>query len=209
MAVAGRVLAERGFERTRLRDVAEAAGVSIGLLQNYFETRDAMLEEAFSFMCEELIGRWREQAQLAPDPWQKIAGLIEELMKEPDPRAHSATWTEFCSSASRHPQLRPPVVSVYHTWRRILVAAVEEGRVLGLFPPGMPASDIADAINAEVDGLHMAMAVGAGLMDERRFSRLALGVASALLGREDSHRTAGDHPPGVVRRSSGRRGKAR
>ena len=98
LAVAGRVLAERGFERTRLRDVAEAAGVSIGLLQNYFETRDAMLEEAFSFMCEELIGRWREHAQLASDPWQKIAGLIEELMTEPDPRAHSATWTEFCSS---------------------------------------------------------------------------------------------------------------
>jgi AcrR family transcriptional regulator len=183
LAIAGRVLAERGFERTRLRDVATAAGVSIGFLQNYFETRDSMLEEAFSFMCEEIITRWRRRARLETDPWEKIAGLIEELVGDADPKAHSATWTEFCSSASRHPQLRPPVVRVYDTWRRILVEAIEEGVALGVFRPAMSVRDAADAINAEVDGLHMAMAVGGALMDEKRFRRLALGVASMLLGR--------------------------
>ncbi len=166
-----------------MRDVAAAAGVSIGFLQNYFESRDAMLEEAFSYMCEELIARWRRRAELETDPWEKIAGLIEELVGEADPQAHSTTWTEFCSSASRHPELRPPVVRVYDSWRRILVEAIDEGIALGLFSPGMAVGDIADAINAEVDGLHMAMAVGAGLMDEMRFRRLSLGVASMLLGR--------------------------
>jgi AcrR family transcriptional regulator len=183
LGVAARVLAQRGFERARLRDVAEAAGVSIGLLQNYFESRDAMLEEAFSWMCEQLIARWRSHSDLQADPWQRIVGLVDQLTNEPDPIAHSATWVEFCSSAARHRKLRPSVAKVCDTWRRILIEAVEEGTASGQFEPCLPARDIADTINAEVDGLHMALAVQANLMTTGRFRHLALTVASRLIGR--------------------------
>jgi AcrR family transcriptional regulator len=182
LGVAARVLADRGFERARLRDVAEAAGVSIGLLQNYFESRDAMLEEAFTWRCEQLIARWRSHSDLQADPWQRIVGLIDELMNQPDPIAHSVTWVEFCSSASRHRKLRASVARVYDTWRKILVEAVEEGTASAQFDPCLPADDIADAINAEVDGLHMAHAVQANLMTKGQFRHLALTVASRLIG---------------------------
>jgi AcrR family transcriptional regulator len=182
LAVAAAVLAKKGFDRARLRDVAEAAGVSLGLLQNYFETRDIMLAQAFSWMCDELIDRWAEHAASASDPWQKISGLIEEVMNEPDPRAHSATWVEFCSSASRYPQLRPPVARVYETWRQILIEAIDEGVRAGAFEPAMSVVDVADGINAVVDGLHMAMAAGTDFMNEERFLHLALTIAGELVG---------------------------
>jgi AcrR family transcriptional regulator len=183
LSVAATVLTERGFERTRLRDVAEAAGVSIGLLQNYFATRDAMVEEAFSFTCAELIARWREHAAQASDPWEKIVGLVDELLDDPEPRRHSATWTEFCASASRHPQLVEPVARVYETWHRILLDAVDEGIATGRFRPSMPAPDVADSISATIDGLQMALAVGGGVMEETRFRRLAIAVTERLVGR--------------------------
>jgi len=200
LAVAAGVLARKGFDRARLRDVAEAAGVSIGLLQNYFETRDDMLEQAFSWTCDELIRRWREHAASASDPWDRLAVLMQELMNEPDPRAHSATWVEFCSSASRYPQLRPPVARVYETWRQILVQAVEEGVRLGMFEPVMPVIDVADGINAAVDGLQMAMAAGNEFMNEDRFLRLALSIASQLAGYRGS-----PSPPGARRVEAGRK----
>jgi len=207
LAVAAGVLARKGFDRARLRDVAEAAGVSIGLLQNYFETRDDMLEQAFSRMCDELIRRWREHAASASDPWERLAVLMQELMNEPDPRAHSVTWVEFCSSASRHPQLRPPVARVYETWRQILVEAVEEGVSLGIFEPTMPVIDVADGINAVVDGLHMAMAAGNEFMNEDRFLHLALSVASELAGYCGFPGRPGARPGGGNRRRAGEVGR--
>lgn len=203
LAAAAGVLARKGFDRARLRDVAEAAGVSIGLLQNYFVTRDDMLEQAFCWTCDELIRRWRERAASASDPWERLAVLIEELVSEPDLRDHSATWVEFCSSASRYSQLRPPVARVYETWRQILVEAVEEGVSLGIFEPAMPVIDVADGINAVVDGLHMAMAAGNQFMDEDRFLHLALSIASELAGYRGSPRRPGASPGGNGRRSGG------
>ena len=48
LAAAATVMARMGFERMRLRDVATEAGVSIGLLQHYFETREQLGREAFA-----------------------------------------------------------------------------------------------------------------------------------------------------------------
>lgn len=190
LAVAARVLAERGFESARFRDVAQAAGVSIGLLQNYFVTRDEMLEEAFSWTCQQLINSWREHAKHETDPWKKIVGLIEELTSEPDLRGHSSTWLEFCSSASRHAKLRRPVLRVYSSWRQILIEAVDQGVALGVFSPARSSEDVADAINAAVDGLQMATAVRLSGMTPERFRELAVHVAALLLGTSDAKKAA-------------------
>ena len=181
LAVAAGVLAERGFERARFRDVAEAAGVSIGLLQNYFTTRDDMFEEAFSRVCTQLIRRWRAQARNGTAPWDKIVGLVDELTGEPDLRGHATTWLEFCAAASRHPRLRPPVLRVYSSWRRILLAAVDEGIALGAFSPTSPPDDVVDTIDAVVDGLHVATAVRLSHMSPSRFRELVLEAARLLL----------------------------
>ena len=185
LAVAAGVLAERGFERARFRDVAEAAGVSIGLLQNYFTTRDEMFEEAFSQVCHQLISRWHEHATRGAGPWEKIVGLVDELTGEPDLRGHSTTWLEFCASASRHPRLRPPVLSVYSSWRRILVGTVNEGIVLGAFAPSRSPEDVVDMIDAVVDGLHVATAVRLPGMSPSRFRDLVLHAARVLLRTSD------------------------
>ena len=185
LAVAAGVLAERGFERARFRDVAEAAGVSIGLLQNYFATRDEMFEEAFSTVCQQLISRWREHAAPGAEPWDKIVGLIDELTGEPDLRGHSTTWLEFCASASRHAQLRAPVLRVYASWRRILIGAVNEGVALGTFSPTRAPEDVVDVIDAVVDGLHVATAVRLSTMSPSRFRDLVLHVARVLLRARD------------------------
>lgn len=180
------MLAQRGFERARFRDVAVAGGVSIGLLQNYFSTRDEMFEEAFSWLCQGLISRWRERAAREVDPWAKIAGLVDELTSEPDLRGHSSTWLEFCASASRHARLRPPVLRVYASWRRILTEAVDEGVALGTFTPARSTEDVVDVIDAVVDGFHVATAVKLSGVVPSRFRELVLHVARLVLGVGDS-----------------------
>lgn len=208
LAAAARCISRHGFERTRLRDVAREAGVSIGLLQHYFETRDALLIAAFQWSCEEFSGRWGLDQQSAAPPAERIRRLIGDLAAHPTLTQRAATWTEFCACAARYPQLRAAVAEVYAVWRTFLIKAVTQGTEQGDFAPTMPAADVADLLNALVDGAEMAIAVDADLMTGARFQALALSAAQSVLRptrpglfREGAgRRTAGRRRTGAARR---------
>lgn len=175
-------ICERGFELTRLRDVAQRAGVSIGLLQHYFTTRGDLLAEAFHWSCEELMERWRQQVAATSDhPWERVAKLIEELTAEPSLVGHATLWVEFCASSARHPELRSAVAEVFAAWRSHILTAIEDGREQGELRPELDPRDIADTLNALVDGFEMATAVDAELVTPERFRGLVLGAAHRLM----------------------------
>lgn len=60
--------AENGFDGTSIRKIAEAAGLSLGLLYHYFPSKEALLQALF------------ERSILL------IQGCFMEVMAEPDPR---------------------------------------------------------------------------------------------------------------------------
>ena len=57
LRAASRVLAEHGFDGVRLRGIAKAAGVSIGMLQHYFETREHLLKQAAVWGSDDILRR--------------------------------------------------------------------------------------------------------------------------------------------------------
>ena len=68
-AVAMRLIAQRGYEATTLRDIAKEAGVSVGLLYRYFPSKQAVvialydeLSAEYARQAEEMpAGRWRDR----------------------------------------------------------------------------------------------------------------------------------------------------
>ncbi|MFJ8929532.1 TetR/AcrR family transcriptional regulator [Streptomyces sp. NPDC102364] len=181
LRAAARVLAERGLDAARLRDVARAAGVSIGALQHHFETRDELFREAFEWSIEQLIARWRASAADAPDPWHRFELLVQALTGDPELERRCATWTEFCASAARHPGLRDGVRSVHEEWLTLLTGIVEDGVIQGDFVPVLPVDTAIASIAALVDGCDMAVAAGGGMTPER-YADLLLGTARAMFG---------------------------
>jgi AcrR family transcriptional regulator len=67
-----RVAAEQGLESVSLRHVATQAGVSAGMVQHYFRTRDEMMAFALTIV--------RERAQL------RVTAAVAGLSGEPAPR---------------------------------------------------------------------------------------------------------------------------
>jgi AcrR family transcriptional regulator len=62
-----RLMAERGYESTTLRDVAKEAGVSVGLLYRYFPSKRAVIIALY----EELSADYARQALAMPaGPWR-------------------------------------------------------------------------------------------------------------------------------------------
>lgn len=76
-AAALELFAEQGFHNTSIHAIAKAAGISKGLLYNYYESKEALLHQ----IIDRSMGDGEElmDAFLKADmpPFQKVAGIIE------------------------------------------------------------------------------------------------------------------------------------
>jgi len=72
MAAAEQLLAVHGFDAMRLRDVAQQARVSIGLIQHYFNTRDELLFETMRTASRRRAQQWVRLATGAANAGEKI-----------------------------------------------------------------------------------------------------------------------------------------
>ena len=104
VAAAARAIAEHGFDGVRLVDVAREAGVSVGTLQHYFGSRQALVEATFRQFNEQAAERLRAVvADAGTDPWDGLVALVEHVVA-PDMRWN--LWAELASAAMRRPGAR-------------------------------------------------------------------------------------------------------
>jgi AcrR family transcriptional regulator len=54
------VFEEKGFNNTRIKDITEKSGTSVGNFYNYFESKEEVFEVIISGIAELMIGKFRE-----------------------------------------------------------------------------------------------------------------------------------------------------
>ncbi|GLF94760.1 TetR/AcrR family transcriptional regulator [Streptomyces yaizuensis] len=100
-----RIAADRGLDRVSVREVASAAGVSIGAVQYYFSTKDEML--AFAF--RQVVDRTRARvSRLEPGagPRQTLAAVLRQLLPLDARRlAECRVYLAFAARATTSPTL--------------------------------------------------------------------------------------------------------
>jgi len=154
LAAARRALIERGFEATRISDIAREAGVSTGTVHYYFGTKDEILFAALRWANEEPYGRLEEVLEAEADPVRKLAFLIDATVPYPGwLEEQYLLWIELASSVLRTPDLRPESEKVGVRWRRYFREVIEEGERSGVFRAVVPAGEIAERLTALADGL--------------------------------------------------------
>ena len=110
-----RVAADQGLEAVSLRHVAAAAGVSVGMVQHYFPTKDEMMAFAMSAVSERSEARVRAAlAPLGADPPPRLLlrTLIAALLPlDPPSREDGRVALAFLAYAAVRPEaaagLRP------------------------------------------------------------------------------------------------------
>src|SRR5262245_15540703 len=65
--IAIRMIAERGYDATTLRDIAKEAGVSVGLLYRYFPSKQAVIIALYEELSTDFA---REAAGMQPGKWR-------------------------------------------------------------------------------------------------------------------------------------------
>jgi AcrR family transcriptional regulator len=82
----------QGFHATSMRDIARGAGVSLGNLYNYFETKDAIFESIVGRYLEKIDARLREifdsvEEPFEPETLRRLGEMVGKLVNE-----HSDFW---------------------------------------------------------------------------------------------------------------------
>ena len=98
------VIAAFGYHGTTVSRVAKSAGVSIGLMNFHFKSKDKLFEEVFKHLAEEYQLVWNIRVKAAPlDPWLRLQAMIEAYFdRDVFTSAKLAVWFSFWSD----PQLR-------------------------------------------------------------------------------------------------------
>ncbi|GGF15946.1 putative transcriptional regulator, TetR family protein [Williamsia phyllosphaerae] len=152
------VVSEHGLERATVREVAASAGVSIGTVQHYFPTKDAMVVGAFTEVVER-IRRRVNAVPLTADVESDLRAVLGELLPvDARRRTEARIQLAFAARAAVSPALATLQREVLDDVRASVASAFR--RRWG--PDDAPRSrDAAAAALALVDGLAM-HAVSAG-----------------------------------------------
>lgn len=98
-------IAECGFSRTTLTEVARRAGLSHGLVLFHFETKEKLLSETLDYLSDEYRSNWSAALLAAgPMPEQRLAALIEADFKPEVCRpSRLAAWCAYWGESQSRP----------------------------------------------------------------------------------------------------------
>lgn len=99
------IIATEGLDAATVREVASAAGVSIGAVQHHFRSKDEMLAAAFRHVVD-VTERRISEVQLGTDIRRNLAAILRELLPLDEPRLHEAkVYVAFAARAATSPDL--------------------------------------------------------------------------------------------------------
>jgi AcrR family transcriptional regulator len=184
---AAQVITNRGLAETRIQDIAEACGVSPGLILYYFESKDRLLVEALTFANDQFYLRLSRELRKTPSARTQLDRLIElsvpGLLPEFDLLDEWALWVEIWVRALRDPEMAKEHEVLNRRWRRSIADIVRHGRSTGEFPTdGVDADELGIQVGALIDGLAIQVLMDHSDVTPEDMLRVSREVSSRLIG---------------------------
>src|SRR5713226_2034244 len=150
------LLAERGFEGLRTRDVAAKVGVNIATL-HYYSTKEKLIRGVVGYAME----RFRTTLRPAVSPGEQVrahfAGIRRLAKTEPK---LFVVMGELAMRGRRDRAIAAIVRDVDNTWQKVLSTLLRHAAKEGAIASATKADDLAALIVATLKGLFMLPAEG-------------------------------------------------
>jgi AcrR family transcriptional regulator len=149
-----RIMSEQGFDRATVRDIARAAGASVGSVNYYFKSKDDLLHAAVA----ETDARFRSHVRAAvaeTSGYAEKLGRVVELCF-PDDELEGPDWGVFVDlwhQAARLESYRAIFEEASVEWVDLLSGVLADGAAEGTFALTGTPRDEAVAFAAMIDGL--------------------------------------------------------
>ncbi len=154
-------LAKRGFSDTTMADVADGAGLSRGIVNFHFESKDKLLVATLQHMAEEYAGHWRAAVGRAgEEAADQLVALVRcDFDRAICTRRKLAAWCAFWGEAKSRPTYQALCGArdaAYKTVMTDLCRQLIEEEAYRL-----DAAEMALAIEALLEGLWLRLMMGA------------------------------------------------
>ncbi|GGM52470.1 hypothetical protein GCM10012275_24280 [Longimycelium tulufanense] len=160
-----RVAGRAGLHTVTMRSVAAEAGVSLRLVQYYFQSKAQLMHAALEHLERQSHERWETRQAQLPGPLSARdfleAFLTEALPIDPESRTFHLVWTSYAVLAMTDPELaEQPFVAGPNRLERQLADVLRQAQADGEMAPGLDADAEAARLLTLNHGLGTSVLVG-------------------------------------------------
>lgn len=167
-------IAERGLAETTITHVSEAAGMSRGIINFYFDSKETMMRETLAHLMEEQFACWQAALEKAKDaaPREKLETIFTALFSNKIcTRKKLAVWAAFVAHAATHAPYRFLIAQNTGKLREEIDALMKD-------MPGVKAQ-AADQVMTMIDGLWLAQLLSDSMRERKEMTALCLAACEA------------------------------
>ena len=150
-----KAVGEHGLQRCNMTDVAEAAGVSRGILHYYFKNKDEMIGALVAHLKESYLPDFRDQTTQIEDPQEQLNKSLWYPVQTFG-RAGAAlakVWIEFWGLAAHHPDVHQFINDAQSALREHFQHILRTGIEKGVFKDSIKPEKLASVILAALEGM--------------------------------------------------------
>jgi len=183
-------LSKRGYSETTTADVADGAGLSRGIVNFHFESKDKLLVATLQHMADEYAAHWRSALDKAgADPAARLAALISaDFDRAVCSRRKVAAWAAFWGEAKSRPTYQALCGARDEVYQSAVVelckSLIEEGAY------ALDARQTALALDAMLEGLWLRLLMRGDDMTREKAHEAASAMLVALFPRHFPQRVA-------------------
>ncbi len=166
-------IAERGFAATTMADVADGAGLSRGIVNFHFESKEKLLAETLRFLSADYEANWREAlAGAGAGPAQKLWAIVKsDFDRKVCNQRYIAAWFALRVEAQSRQAYRRISRRPDDDLSSIIVDLCRDLIIDGGY--SADAENLAEGLEAMLEGLWLSILMEPGRMSRKR------GLASA------------------------------
>lgn len=160
-------LARRGYSETTMANVADGAGLSRGIVNFHFESKDKLLVATLQHMADEYAAHWRGAIENAgSDPARRLRALVAaDFDRGICNKRKLAAWCAFWGEAKSRPTYRKLCGGRDAEYEEALVAIV--GALIDEGGYALDARATAEGLGALLEGLWLRLLMMDDLTRER------------------------------------------
>lgn len=150
IVAAAACFAEKGFNGTSVREIAQRAGISLGAMYTYFKGKDELIE-AIIFE-EQKSALAKHQEQFHGSCFEQICSLATSCIEEVGYPSSHQLWVEIIAESARKEHLRAAFSASDKVMREGVADIIRKGVAAGEFSPHVNAQEATMTIFALIDG---------------------------------------------------------
>jgi len=133
-AAAYKVVAQKGYNDFTIKDIAEEAGLSTGLVHYYFKNKEDLLFKLLKEMNANLRDNLKKALTELTEPKDKLMAFCDEAFDLVDKeKAYFYVLIDFWAQMNHDNRIRQANVKLFQSYRDEISSIIEEGIAKGVF----------------------------------------------------------------------------